>query len=126
MKKVFVSMPMMEKTYRTINSIQNAILTAIEEHPEVSDELQVIETYPLYKEYVNGNLSGIEHICERLKLLSKADYIAFWEGWENVQRCHLEHAYAEIFSIPCFYLEEDKEEDVQRKYHSGLCSHLWR
>lgn len=110
MRTLFISMQMIEKSKEEIGNIQNDILTCVKNYLDTKD-IEVIDTYSIYEAYIKNKYSGIEHMCERLKLLSKADYITFLDGWENVQRCHLEHAYAEIFSIPCLYVMEGKDND---------------
>ena len=112
MRTVFISMPLIRKSKEEIENIQNVILTSVKEYLD-NDDLFVVDTYAIDKKYIDHKYSGIEYMCERLKLLAtRADCIAFFEGWENVQRCHLEHAYAEIFSIPCLYVEGVKDDNV--------------
>lgn len=96
MTKVFISLPMKDKTRAEIIMEQGRLL-------EVASVI-LDEPVMLVETYIDEELSPLECLAENLKRMSHADYVLFGEGWIGSRDCMIERECAEKYSIPILEL----------------------
>ena len=87
MKKIFISMPMMDKTQEEINREQERLLMLACEY--LKEAVSQIDTYLGGHQY-----TPLECLGENIKRMSEADCVIFSDCWENARGCRIEYACA--------------------------------
>lgn len=93
MKKVFVSLPMKEKTRTEILSEQANILARVNE--KLNEPVMLVGSY--LRELYSQN--PLECLGENIKHMANANCVVFAEGWENSRGCVIEHMCAEKYGL---------------------------
>ena len=92
MKKVFISIPMNNKSdsqiYSEMNDIKNKLSESYDDF-EILDSF-INETYD----------SPLMYIAKSIEVLSKADVAFFTKGWESARGCMVERLCCEQYGIP--------------------------
>ncbi len=96
MTKIFISLPMKDKTRAEIITEQGRLL-------EVANVI-LDEPVMLVETYINEELSPLECLGENLKRMAHADYVLFGEGWIGSRDCMIERECAEKYGIPILEL----------------------
>lgn len=96
MTKIFISLPMKDKTRAEIITEQGRLL-------EVANVI-LGEPVMLVESYLDENANSLECLGESLKRMSHADYAVFADGWENARGCVIEHECAERYGVPILEL----------------------
>lgn len=112
MTKVFISLPMKNKTRAEILTEQKKILARVYE--ELGESVMLVESYmrELYSQ------KPLECLGENIKRIAHADYVVFADGWENSRGCVIERMCAEKYGVPILELESyQKNEDDFTCYH---------
>lgn len=96
MTKVFISLPMRDKTRAEIITEQGRLL-------EVANVI-LDEPVMLVEMYIDEKLSPLECLGENLKRMAHADYVLFCNGWIGSRDCMIERRCAEEYGIPILEL----------------------
>ncbi len=93
-KKVFVSMPMAGKSREEIESVQEYTFKSVSASLE-KESVELINSYLADTD----ELPPLECLAESLKLMARADYVVFVDGWENARGCKVERLCAEQYGL---------------------------
>ncbi len=97
-KTIYVSVPLEGLSREDINEIQHNALAAAGEY--LNEEVELIENY------LDNDLTPLECLAENLKLMAKADYAVFINGFENDKGCRIERTCAEAYGLTTLYAEQ--------------------
>ena len=86
MKKLFISQPMNGKPEEEILKERETAKRIAEEI--VGEELELIDSY--FKENVPDDAGCLWYLGDSIKLLDKADYVYFCDGWYKAKGCKIE------------------------------------
>ena len=104
---VFVSQPFGDKTYEEVDQINQKIRRAVcKRYPNIW--VRIIPSFISKDPPEECTDERLWYLGESLKLMSKADLVAFAPGWKNAVGCRMEHDCAEKYG---FKMEEFNEED---------------
>lgn len=104
MKKVFISQPMDGKTNDEIFEERDIALLEIKQ--KINDDVKLIDSF------CNEELTPLEYLAYSIKCLSKADIAYFAKGWQDNQRCLIEHRCAMQYDIYVILSEFDPHKTV--------------
>ena len=96
--KVFVSLPMKNKSREAIITEQNALIQRASE--KLGEPVMLVEAY--FRELYSQK--PLECLGENLKRMAHAEYIIFADGWQNARGCIAERFCAENYDIPILEL----------------------
>ena len=89
MKKIFISMPMREKTIEEISAEREKLLERAGEYLKAPVEL--------VGNCLSHELSPLECLGESIKRMATADYVLFADGYENARGCEIEFTCAQKY-----------------------------
>lgn len=93
MKKVFISIPMNNKSDDQIHSEMNAAKDKLSKI--FNDEFEVLDSF------INETYdSPLMYIAKSIEILSKADAAYFVKGWQSARGCNIERLCCEEYGIP--------------------------
>lgn len=85
MKKLFVSLPMNDRSKEEIFEEMNFYKNEVEKY--LGEEVELLDTYF----DLGDNARGIDYIAKSIEYLSKADIVYFGRYWRNSRGCRIEH-----------------------------------
>ena len=91
--KVFISQPMVGKTYEQLVSERNAIKDKIRE--EFGDNVEFIESLVL-----SGEKTPLKSLAKSLSLLADADRAVFVGNWNESRGCYVEYMCCGFYGVP--------------------------
>lgn len=97
MRKLFISIPMRDKSDSTIKLLMADAKSIIEDR--LCEEFELIDTLIQDKE-PDDSMNGCWHLGQSISMLSKADLVAFAPGWENAPGCMVEYIVCLSYKIP--------------------------
>lgn len=93
MKKVFISIPMNNKSDDQIHSEMNAAKDRLSKI--FTDKFEVLDSF------INETYdSPLMYIAKSIEILSKADVAYFVKGWQSARGCNIERLCCEEYGIP--------------------------
>ena len=104
MARIFISMPMREKSHEEIIRERERLLELAGEY--LSEPVKLIENF------LSEEVSALECLGENIKRMSEADYVLFAEGYENARGCKIELACAGKYDKKILLEEAGKIEEV--------------
>lgn len=102
MKRVFISMPMADKTEAEIKNERATIIERITRflQSESGEELYIIDSYiDIPESELEGKNTGLMYLGKSIELLAGADIAVFAPGYENARGCVCEFTAAEKYGI---------------------------
>ena len=92
MKKIFISIPMNNKSDSQIHSEMNDIKNKLS---EMYNDFEVLDSF------INETYdSPLMYIAKSIEVLSKADVAFFAKGWKSARGCMVERLCCEQYGIP--------------------------
>lgn len=94
-KKVFVSMKTDGKSPDELMKIQKNLTAAVAEN--MQENLALIEPCIADDDVIT--------LAENIRRMSEADYVIFFDEWQNTRHCKIQRFCAEEYDIPCIDVE---------------------
>lgn len=108
-KKVFVSLPMRDRSIDEIREDMNDILDIIKPiYTELGEDLELIDT--VWTDGPGPDIlnEGTWYLGRSIQALAEADLAIFHPGWREARGCIMEHMVCAMYNIPYF--------DISMKY----------
>ena len=109
--RLFVSVPMSEKTDEEIKTYIDELYFKVKNLPQYKDCIVM-----LLNSFVNEDAPicsnvPVWYLAKSVEVLCKADIVCFGRNWELYRGCNIEHLIATSYEIPIVYDDTPKEED---------------
>lgn len=121
-KKVFVSLPMRDRSIDEIREDMNDILDIIKSgYTELGEDVELIDT--IWTDTPGPDIldEAVWYLGKSIQALSEADIAIFHPGWREARGCILEHMVCAMYNIPYFDISMDygdhEDEDVEDYTH---------
>lgn len=121
-KKVFVSLPMRDRSVDEIREDMNDILDMIKpSYAALGEDVEMIDTVWLDTPGPDILNESAWYLGQSIQALSKADTAIFHPGWREARGCIIEHMVCAMYNIPYFDISMDygdhEDEDVEDHTH---------
>ena len=121
-KKVFVSLPMRDRSIDEIREDMNDILNMIKPgYEELGEDVELIDTVWMDTPEPDILDESAWYLGRSIQALSKADIAIFHPGWREARGCIIEHMVCAMYNIPYFDISMDygdhADEDVEDYTH---------
>lgn len=122
-KKVFVSLPMRNRSVDEIREDMNSLLNEVRIMcAEVGEDVELIDTIWPDGPGTDIRDEGCWYLGRSIMALAQADLAIFHPGWREARGCIIEHMVCAIYNIPYFdismdYGELDRIDDVNDYTH---------
>lgn len=107
--KVFVSLPMGNKTIEEIKAEQLDIFLRFV-YDKDSDNYELIETALQEPDGIDVD-PNVYCLGRSIMLMGEADLVIFARDWRDARGCRVEHAVCELYKIPHCYVTITNEKD---------------
>lgn len=121
-KKVFVSLPMRDRSVDEIREDMNDILDMIRPgYAEIGEDVELINT--VWTDTPGPDIleESVWYLGRSIQALSEADIAIFHPGWREARGCIIEHMICAMYNIPYFDISMDygdhEDEDVEDYTH---------
>ena len=121
-KKVFVSLPMRDRSIDEIREDMNDILDMIKPgYAELGEDVELIDT--IWPDGPGPDIldEGAWYLGRSIQALAEADLAIFHPGWREARGCIIEHMVCAMYNIPYFDISMDygdhEDEDVEDYTH---------
>lgn len=107
-KKVFVSLPMRDRSIDEIREDMNDILDMIKPgYAELGEDVELIDT--IWPDGPGPDIldEGAWYLGRSIQALSEADLAIFHPGWREARGCIIEHMVCAMYNIPYFDISMD-------------------
>jgi hypothetical protein len=102
-KKVFVSLPMNNRSLDEIREDMDDIFEMIKSTCFVDDEpVEMIDTVWLDEPTDDIPNEGVWYLGRSIKALAEADVAVFHPGWREARGCIIEHMVCAMYNIPYY------------------------
>ena len=98
MKKLFVSLPMRDRTEEDIRCEQEMLRDIVEK--EFDEEFELIETFEAGVEPPSDVKNGCWYLGQSICKLALADLVIFSDSWKAAPGCLIEHMVCALYDIP--------------------------
>lgn len=110
-KKVFVSLPMRDRSIDEIREDMNDILDMIKPgYTEVGEDVELIDSVWMDSPGPDILDEGVWYLGRSIKALSEADLAIFHPGWREARGCIIEHMVCALYNIPYYDISMDYHE----------------
>lgn len=121
-KKVFVSLPMRDRSTDEIREDMNDILDMIKpSYEELGEDVELIDTVWMDAPGPDILDESAWYLGRSIQALSEADIAVFHPGWREARGCIIEHMVCAMYNIPYFDISMDygdhADEDVEDYTH---------
>lgn len=121
-KKVFVSLPMRDRSIDEIHEDMNDILDMIKSgYAELGEDVELIDTVWMDGPGPDILDEGTWYLGRSIQALAEADLAIFHPGWREARGCIIEHMVCAMYNIPYFDVSMDygdhEDEDVEDYTH---------
>ena len=121
-KKVFVSLPMRDRSMDEIREDMNDILNILKSgYSELGEDVELLDT--IWTDGPRPDIleDGAWYLGRSIQALAEADLAIFHPGWRKARGCIIEHMVCAMYNIPYFDISMDYEdheyEDVEDNTH---------
>ena len=121
-KKIFVSLPMRDRSVDEIREDMNDILDMIRPgYAEIGEDVELINT--VWTDTPGPDIleESVWYLGRSIQALSEADIAIFHPGWREARGCIIEHMICAMYNIPYFDISMDygdhEDEDVEDYTH---------
>ena len=121
-KKVFVSLPMRDRSTDEIREDMNDILDMIKPgYAELGEDVELIDT--IWPDGPGPDIldEGAWYLGRSIQALAEADLAIFHPGWREARGCIIEHMVCAMYNIPYFDISMDygdhEDDDVEDYTH---------
>ena len=106
MVKVFLSQPMLGKSFEEIEKARQCLIDHL---PEIlGEEVDFIDSH--FDEEFIADKKPLWCLGKAFELMSEADVVVFMDGWDQARGCKLEHAAAEAYGYKTMHI---RREDIE-------------
>ena len=107
--KVFISIPMRDRTHEEIRSEMDSIMESLRAHlhPITVEQIDSLVECPRSKN------EGVACLGKSISLMSEADLIVFAPGWSNSRGCAIEYEVALEYHIDFIFSGPEKMIETQ-------------
>ena len=121
-KKVFVSLPMRDRSIDEIREDMNDILDMIKPgYAELGEDVELIDTVWMDGPGPDILDEGAWYLGRSIQALAEADLAIFHPGWREARGCIIEHMVCAMYNIPYFDISMDygdhEDDDVKDYTH---------
>lgn len=121
-KKVFVSLPMKDRSIDEIREDMNDILDIVKpSYSELGEDVELLDTIWMDTPGPDILDEGAWYLGRSIQALAEADLAIFHPGWREARGCIIEHMVCAMYNIPYFDISMDygdhEDEDVDDYTH---------
>lgn len=106
MTKVFISLPMRNRTNEEIKSRMNDILEKTSKL--LKDELILLDTV-IDDEEPEESKHGCWYLGKSISMMSEADFVIFDYNWRGARGCRIERQVCEFYGIPYYTIMTEND-----------------
>ena len=117
LKRLFISLPMRDRTIDEIRDDLNYIKSYFES--AVNEEFELIDTVIVDEPPIGQDINNCWYLGESIKRLSCADICIFHKDWAKAAGCIMEYGICILYDIPHIMFVDDTDE-LLNKYQSIL------
>lgn len=121
-KKVFVSLPMRDRSIDEIREDMNDIFNIIKSgYADAGEDVELIDT--VWTDTPGPDIlnEGVWYLGQSIQALAEADLAIFHPGWREARGCIIEHMICAMYNIPYFDISMDygdhEDEDTEDYTH---------